>query len=170
MPEATLAAPPAAAPPSAINPKFIVPFVNSVRNVFTTMVGATTTIERPHVKTAPAVSYDVSSVIGFSGDIVGSVVVSFQKQAALKLVAAFAGAELTFESADFADAIGELANMIAGSAKKDLEVKASISVPSVIIGTGHIIARLSDVPCIVIPCSTPVGDFAIEVSIRQVIK
>lgn len=167
MPEATLTAPHAA--PASINPKFIVPFVNSVRNVFTTMVGATTTIARPHVKTAPAVSYDVSSVIGFSGDIVGSVVVSFQKVAAMKLVAAFAGAELDFASPDFADAIGELANMIAGSAKKDLEVKASISVPSVIIGAGHIIARLSDVPCIVIPCSTPVGDFAIEVSIRQVI-
>ena len=168
MPEATLSAPRAA--PSAINPKFIVPFVNSVRNVFSTMVGATTTIARPHVKSAPAVSYDVSSVIGFSGDIVGSVVVSFQKEAAMKLVASFAGAELPFESADFADAIGELANMIAGSAKKDLEVKASISVPSVIIGSGHIIARLSDVPCIVIPCTTAAGNFAIEVNIKQVAK
>jgi hypothetical protein len=40
-------------------------------------------------------------------------------------------------------------------------------VPSVIIGSGHQIARLSDVPCVVIPCTSPVGDFAVEVNIKQ---
>jgi len=69
---------------------------------------------------------------------------------------------------DFADAIGELANMIAGSAKKDLGHTASISVPNVVIGGGHIIARLSEVPCLVIPCRTPVGNFAVEVNIKTV--
>jgi CheY-specific phosphatase CheX len=57
--------------------------------------------------------------------------------------------------------------MIAGSAKKDLGAVASITVPSVIIGAGHVIARLSDVPCIVIPCGTPVGEFAVEVNISR---
>jgi chemotaxis protein CheX len=62
--------------------------------------------------------------------------------------------------------VGELANMIAGGAKKDLGCVASISCPSVVIGPGHTIARLSDVPCIVIPCKTPVGDFAVEINIK----
>lgn len=151
-----------------INPRLIVPFVNSVRAVFSTMVGVVTTVERPHLKSQPEPSYDVSSIIGFSGEFVGSVVVSFQKDASLKLVEAFAGNPIAFGTPDFADAIGELANMIAGSAKKDLGAMASITVPNVILGTGHMIARLSDVPCIVIPCKTPVGDFAVEVSIKQV--
>lgn len=158
----------AAAKPATINPKLIVPFVNSARTVFSTMVGIETTVKRPHVKGNPSPSYDVSGLIGFSGEVIGSVVVSFQREAAIKLVSAFTGSEIQPESPDFADAVGELANMIAGSAKKDLGAVASITVPSVIIGTGHMVARLSDVPCIVIPCSTPVGDFAVEVNIKQV--
>ena len=180
MPEATVMPPaadasaPAAATATApkagptINPKLIVPFVNSARTVFSTMVGMETTVQRPHVKGSPSTSYDVSGLIGFSGEVIGSVVVSFQRAAAIKLVSAFAGMEIAPESPDFADAVGELANMIAGSAKRDLGATASITVPSVIIGAGHIIARLSDVPCIVIPCSTPVGEFAVEVNIKQV--
>jgi chemotaxis protein CheX len=162
------AAPAPAAAPAAINPKLIVPFVNSARTVFSTMCNITATVQRPHVKGTPSTSYDVSGLIGFSGEVIGSVVVSFQRAAAIKIVSAFTGMDIQPESPDFADAIGELTNMIAGSAKKDLGCVASITVPSVVIGTGHVIARLSDVPCIVIPCSTPVGEFAVEVNIKQV--
>jgi chemotaxis protein CheX len=150
-----------------INPKLIVPFVNSVRNVFNTMVGVQTTVERPTIKTGAAVSYDISAIIGFSGQIIGSVVVSFQMAAALSLASAFAGIEIAADSPDFPDAIGELANMIAGSAKKDLGAAASIACPSVVMGPNHVIARLRGVPCLVIPCKTPVGDFAVEVNMKQ---
>jgi chemotaxis protein CheX len=160
MPTVQLATP-------AINPKLIVPFVNSVRAVFSTMVGVTTTVGRPMLKVDPSPTHDVSSIIGFSGHVTGSVVVSFQQEAAIKLASAFAGAEILPDSPDFADAIGELANMIAGNAKKDLGGSANISVPNVIIGRGHTVARLSGVPCIVIPCQTPVGDFTVEVNVKQ---
>ena len=153
-------------PVATINPKLIVPFVNSVRNVFSTMVKVQTTVERPHVKHQAGPNYDVSGIIGFSGDITGSVVVSFQASCALKLVEAFAGVAVTMDSPDFCDAIGELANMVAGAAKKDLGAAANISVPSVVIGAGHTIARLSGVPCVVIPVTTPVGNFAVEVNIK----
>lgn len=159
-----------ASPAGALNPKLIVPFVNAVRNVFATMVRVPATIERPHVKPNPSPTYDVSSIIGFSGEIVGSCVVSFQLSAAKKLVAAFAQCEIEETSPDFADALGELCNMIAGGAKKDLGVVASISTPSVVMGPGHTVARLRDVPCLIVPCKTEVGDFAVEISIKQVAK
>ena len=158
-------APAKAAP--VLDPKLIVPFVQSVRNVFQTMVNIETTVERPHVKSEPCPSYDVSAIIGFHGDVVGNVVISLQMGAAKKLVASFAGMEMEPGSADFVDAVGELANMIAGGAKKHLGNAASISVPSVIVGKGHQIARLSDVPCLVIPCTTAVGNFAVEVNIKK---
>lgn len=160
MSTAQLAAP-------AINPKLIVPFVNSVRAVFSTMVGVPTTVGRPTLKADPLPTHDVSSIIGFSGQVAGSVVVSFQKEAAVKLASAFAGAEIQPGTPDFADAIGELANMIAGNAKKDLGGAANITVPNVIIGPGHSVARLSGVPCVVIPCQTPVGNFTVEVNVKQ---
>jgi chemotaxis protein CheX len=157
----------ASAQRQGINVKLIVPFINSTRSVFSKMLNTTATIQRPSVKMVPVPQFDVSAIIGFSGHIVGSVVVSFPMATALKTVAAFAGVEMEASSADFADAVGELANMIAGGAKKDLGADASISCPSVIIGAGHSIARLRDVPCLAIPCDSGFGSFVIEVSIKE---
>ncbi|HUB24023.1 MAG TPA: chemotaxis protein CheX [Tepidisphaeraceae bacterium] len=153
---------------ASLSTKLIVPFLTSVQSVFAMMVKVEAKAGRPFLKTDAAVTHDVSSIIGFSGEIVGNVVVSFPTTVAEKLASAFAGTPLTVKDADFADALGELANMIVGGAKKHLGVSASITCPSVIIGTGHHLARLRDVPCVVIPCATPVGDFAVEVNIKQV--
>ena len=155
-------------PPQTIEPKLIVPFVNSVRSVLSSMAGVETTTDRPRLKTTGGPEYDYSGIISFSGSIVGTVVVSFHRDAAIKVVAAFAGCDVAPDTADFADAIGELANMIAGAAKKDLGSAASISVPSVVMGRGHIIGRPGDIPCVVVPCKTAFGDFAVEVSIKSV--
>jgi chemotaxis protein CheX len=155
-------------PPESLDPKLIVPLVNSIRAVFSTMVKLEVTICRPHVKCSPAPTYDVSGIIGLSGEIIGSIVVSFQMAAAAKIVSAFAGTTLEPTSSDFPDAVGELANMIAGGAKKAFGGLADITVPNVIIGSGHTVARLTDVPCVVIPCQTPAGEFAVEVSIKKV--
>jgi len=156
-------------PKPTINVKLIVPFINSVRNLFSTMLGMQATVQRPSVKVVPVPLYDVSAIIGFSGEIVGSVVVSFPQKTAIAVASAFAGAPLALSDPDFADAIGELANMIAGGAKKDLGANASITCPSVIIGSGHVIARLRDVPCLAIPCDLPDGGaLVIEISIKEV--
>jgi chemotaxis protein CheX len=156
--------------PASLDPKLIVPLINSIRAVFSTMVKLEVTIQRPHVKTPPVPPSDVSGIIGLSGDFIGSIVVSFQMEAAARIASLFAGTTLAPDSPDFPDAIGELANMIAGGAKKSFGGMANITVPNVVIGDGHTIARLSDVPCLVIPCQTPVGSFAAEVSIKKVQK
>lgn len=169
MPVIPQCTPVAAAQPPRLSSKMILPFVESTRKVLATMLKVESTVLPPRLKDSPVASHDVSGIIGFGGEIVGSVVLTFQRATARKLVEAFAGADLDPTCPDFADAIGELANMIVGSAKKDLGLKAVITVPTVIIGAGHIIARLSGVPCIVIPCTTPWGDFAVEVNIKPVV-
>jgi chemotaxis protein CheX len=151
-----------------MNPKLIAAFVNSTQNVLKTMVQVDSKIGKPSQKFDPQPSYDVSGIVGFSGEVVGSVVISFREQSALDIVEAFCGEKLDLRSEDFADAVGELSNMIAGNAKKDFGLKAYIGIPSVIIGSGHSVARLRDVPCVVIPCTSKVGDFAVEVNIKQV--
>src|SRR4051812_28138728 len=107
-----VAASPGSSPPPSLDPRLIVPLVNSIRAVFSTMVKVEVTILRPHLKDSPAVTYDVSGIIGLSGELVGSIVVSFQMDAAAKLVSAFAGMPLDPKGPDFPDAVGELANMI----------------------------------------------------------
>ena len=119
------------------------------------------------VPQSAAPNYDVSGIIGFSGDLVGSAILSFCADTAAGVVTAFTGSVLEINSPDFADAIGELANMVAGRAKRDLGGNASITVPNVIVGRGFSITGLSSVPCLIIPCRTKVGEFAVQICIKQ---
>ncbi len=151
----------------SIDAKLVIPFVNAVREVFQKMAGVEATIQKPYLKMERKSTHSICGIIGFSGGITGSVVVTFSNSAAQKLVEAFAGMALEIGSSDFADAIGELANMVAGTAKRSLGQLASISVPSVIIGDGFAVASMSGVPCLVIPCTCSYGDFAVEVSIKK---
>ena len=144
-------------------------FLDATRNVLATMAGIDVQLGAPHEKEEPETTYDVSAIVGFSGDVAGSVVVSFSRGTALAIVEAFAGIALDVDDLDFADAVGELGNMIAGNAKKEFGCNASISVPSVVIGTGHTVARLRDVPCMIIPGACAAGQFAVEVNIRTTV-
>lgn len=152
-----------------MDPAFITPFIASIQNVFSTMMQLPVTIGEPHLKSEGNLSYDVSGIIGMTGDVVGSVVVSFPSSTAVACVALFSGTKLAPDHPDFADAIGELVNMISGGAKGMFQgkKKVSISCPSVVMGRSHIVARQKDVPCIVIPCTTDCGELVIEVSIRE---
>lgn len=152
-----------------ISPRLLHAFTSSIQNVMSMMVGLEVTIDEPVIKNnIPTPLYDVSAIIGFSGEVTGSVAISFREKAAVGVIEAFCGEALEMHSEDFADAAGELANMVAGNAKKNFGLEASISIPSVIIGPGHSVARLSDVPCIILPCRTDIGDFAVEINIKAV--
>lgn len=151
-----------------MDPNFIKPFVASIQNVFGTMLQLPVTVGEPRIKSGSAPEHDISGIIGMSGDVTGNVVLSLKLDAAVSIVALFCGQKLEPTSADFADAVGELVNMVSGNAKamfKDRKVQ--ISCPSVVIGGNHQIARPSDVPCVVIPCHTDCGEVTIEIAIRE---
>lgn len=149
---------------------YITPFITSLQNVFTTMLQLQVTPGEPHIKTASSTTYDVSGIIGMSGEVIGSIVLSFESDTAERVVALFCGEQIETGSVDFADAVGELVNMISGNAKAAFpqnHKKVSISCPSVVVGKSHIIAVQKDTPCVVIPCTCDCGDMAIEVAIRE---
>ena len=154
-----------------MDPTLISPFVKSVQNVFATMLQLPVEVEDPKIKDGKSTTYDVSAIIGMSGDCVGSVVLSFEQESALRIVALFTGAEASVDSSDFADAVGELVNMISGGAKAMFEGrKASISTPSVVLGANHVVSSQKDVPTIVLPCVTDCGRFAIEIAIQDQVE
>ena len=104
-------------------------------------------------------------MIGFSGDAAGSVVLNFSFETASKIATAFAGAEMAPEHPDFADAIGEQANMVAGGAKSQFEgLNISISLPNVSVGPNHNVSASKSTPRIVIPCTTDAGTVKVEVA------
>jgi chemotaxis protein CheX len=151
-----------------VDSNYITPFIKSVQNVFETMLQLPVRIGEPSLKRSGAPSYDVSGIIGMSGDVEGSIVLSFPTATAERVVSLFVGDDMEHAHADFPDAVGELVNMISGGAKAQFSGKSvSISCPSVVVGKAHAVHGAKDVVCIHLPCQTDCGDFAVEVSIKQ---
>lgn len=147
---------------------YILPFIKSVQNVFETMLQLPVQTGTPALKQADEPSYDVSGIIGMSGDIEGTVVLSFPIATAERVVSLFTGTDLAHSHEDFPDAVGELVNMISGGAKAKFTGKhVSISCPSVVIGQDHVVHNRKDVVTITIPCQSDVGNFSVEVSMRM---
>jgi chemotaxis protein CheX len=147
--------------------RFINPFIASTKTVFKTMVATEITIGKPYVIRAnEELAADVSAVIGMSGDAVGCVVLSLPMQTACNIASKFAGVELHRDHPDFGDALGELANMVAGQAKAKFEgLSVSISLPSVIIGSDHVVSQSRAKPRLALPCTSDLGGFTVEVAL-----
>lgn len=142
-------------------------FIKAIRTVFQTMAQVEVSVLDPYVKTAIREPYDVSGIIGFTGALHGSAILSFSQATAMELVARFAGMRIEPNTADFADAVGELTNMVAGTAKSMLGETAGISTPLVVIGASHSMPPLRDLPCLVIPCRCAFGEFSIELNVKR---
>jgi chemotaxis protein CheX len=146
---------------------FVNPFLKATTDTFKTMMGIDPQMGKPIVKNTSEHHYDVSGVIGISGEAQGSIAISFSKLAALKTASKMLGVELKIVGPELTDAIGEIANIIAGYAKQYLtQFKVSISLPNVIIGSGHELVAPTGISAIVIPYKCELGEFAVEVALK----
>jgi chemotaxis protein CheX len=150
-----------------MNVTFINPFLVAVQNIFDTMIDLSFSLGQPALKKEPIPSYEVSGIIGLSGSVSGCVVINLSKELALKLASALLDEAFTELNDDCTDAIGEIANMIAGNAKTDFPVEnTSISVPSVVVGK-HKMTYPSGVPIVSIPCETSGGQLVIDIALKE---
>lgn len=149
--------------------KDITPFVRSLGNVFSTMLQVHVTAEAPRLKDPTNPCFDVSGIIGLSEDVAGAVVLSFPSDTAERIVELLGGVRLDVDDPDFADAVGELVNMVAGGAKAEFEDRRiSISCPSVVVGANHRVFQKKNSPIIEIPCDCECGAFSLLVSMKPV--
>jgi chemotaxis protein CheX len=154
-----------------MDPSYITHFMQSIQNLFSTMLQLEVKLLEPTLKQDPVPSCDISGIIGLSGDVVGSVVFSLPTETATMVVSRFTGEDATGMSNETcSDAIGELVNMISGGAKAKFEGRnINMSCPSVIIGKNHTVAIQKEIPCVVIPCETECGSFCVEIAIKDLV-
>ncbi len=150
-----------------MNVKYINPFLTSIKSIFDTMVDVPFNLGKPLLKNDEMPLYEISGIIGLSGDVTGCVVINLSRPVAFQLASALIGEEVNKIDGDCTDAIGEIANMVAGGAKKNFpDGNNSISVPSIVIGR-HQTVYPSGVPIISLPCETPAGRMVIDVGLKE---
>jgi chemotaxis protein CheX len=106
----------------------------AVGEVFATMIG----VACAEVGEGPQVEGEtVCALIGLAGAITGNVAVQAGKVAAMRISACLTGAEPETVDAMVRDALGEVANMVAGAWKgydAELASRCLLSTPTVIVG------------------------------------
>lgn len=145
------------------------PFIQATVQTFAAMVEMKVAPGRIRLKQPGSGSYDVSGVIGLSGGAKGSVSLSFPRATAQGVVASFLGDKQPTAN-QMSDAIGELANIVAGAAKRDLsKFKLTISLPTVILGSRHCLTEPGGAVAVLIPFGCPAGGFDLTVSFTSLI-
>ncbi len=148
--------------------EFINPFVKATYDVFSTMLNCQLSRGELSLNSGFQPDYDVSGVIGLTGKASGSVVVSLEKGVALSATEALIGSTADTLNEDVVDAVGELTNMIAGSAKAALaNLEMSISLPNVIAGKNHVISFGSTAQTICVPFTCTWGKLSVEVGLAD---
>jgi len=153
----------------SIDVNLINPFITATQNALETMTMMKIVKKDLFLKDDYRMFGDISGVMGLSGDAEGSVVISLPQALALKIFAKMVGEEeKTAIDDDVKDAVGEVINVISGQAKGALantKYHFIISLPSVVIGTGHEISHRSGTPCIAVTFECAGEVFAIQVSL-----
>ncbi len=145
------------------------PFLRSLANTFSTMLGCEVERGDLQMRSEQVTPYPISGVIGLSGKAVGTVVINLSEEVAVKAASAMLMMEINEINDDVVDAVGELANMVAGAAKTELEeYELSVSLPNVITGRNHDIHFPSNSTPITVPFDSPWGPLRLEVGLETV--
>lgn len=143
------------------------PFINSLTTTFQTMLDCKMTRGQLTLSDSLATLYEVNGIIGLSGKAVGTVILSFEAQLAIKAASVMLMTEASEIDTDVTDAVGELTNMVAGSAKAKLEkYELSIGLPSVIVGKPMHVNFPSSVRPIVVPFTCDWGTMIMQVGLE----
>ena len=155
---------------AGLSVEMINPFIVATIDIIDTVAMLKLKRGKLELKENSTVAYDVSGIIGITGEAVGSIALSFPKKTAIVAVSNFIGEEVLGIDADTTDAIGELTNMVAGRAKQifsESGVKLKISTPNVVVGKNHTIVSPKNAPSIVIPFESDAGELAMQVSLMS---
>jgi len=144
------------------------PFITATKNVLETMAFIKVTPGKPYLKKEFTATGDVSSIVGLTGSPNGSFSISFEKKVILKIVSNMFGEEITTFNDDVAEAAGEIANMVSGQARQELEVGGYLldgSIPSVVTGENHELRHITEGPKIAVPFEEKEsgGKFTLEI-------
>ena len=128
--------------------QYIQPFIEGSEDVFRDLCNTKVTAGRPFFVSKDEFEsiWDISGIIGLSGEANGAVAISLKDDTAFQLTNILTGKEYSSIDSDVTDVLGEIVNIIAGNVKNIFEKKhrIKITMPSIIKGKAHSIVWPSE--------------------------
>ena len=145
--------------------------MRDVKDIFGTMVGLEDLLHLP-IQIDPVTNFTdcISSLVGLAGTYNGLVSLHMPSGLAIRATSCMLGMEVTEINDDVNDAMGEIANMIAGSFKQHLSTSGmdiQISTPSVIHGKEYVISLGSNPEQIAVRFATDDDWFMVAVAFEE---
>jgi chemotaxis protein CheX len=120
-------------------------FVDSVRHYFKVTTGEEPKITSAFLATGDVEGYEYNGIVSFAGDYSGQVMVSMPGQLLREML--LLQGETDLSEGNLLDAVGEIANTLAGNARKELGSGLDISVPVKLMGPTGVRAKVRERPC-----------------------
>ena len=120
------------------------PFVEAMNRTFKYMAGEELVNGTYEEWNGARIFADVTAIMGLSGEQKGSLVLTVTEKAAIHLTSIITGKDVTLDDRLITDTIGELINIIVGSAQRNSRVKFDFSVPVAIKGKHHEVRAVSE--------------------------
>lgn len=140
------------------------PFLSSVGHTLLTMLDLHPTRRAVTLGGMRKPGRMFTAVIGISGQWCGAIAMSFPPQTALGCTRRMLGAEFTGGDEQIIDAVAEITNVIAGSAKArfDCNPPLQLGLPTVVEGTGYNLKYPSKSVWLDVAFDSEAGDFVME--------
>lgn len=119
----------------------------AAREVFELMLGCPLTVG----ETAPEANLDITSMVGLAGKLCGVLSVRCDGKSAALMASKMLGIAVDKVGAEMSDALGEIANMVAGNFKNKISGLGDgcmLSPPTVITGSDYNMYSLADSPAV----------------------
>ncbi len=145
------------------------PVYEATKQIMKTMVDLDISREPISVSDGMVPSKEANVVLGVTGDLKGSILFSFPKQMVLNMVSSMSGLELDTIDQFVSSAMGEIANIIGGTAVTKLSENGyicDITPPQIFIGEYKSISMASQ-KSIILPIMTEIGKFEVIIILKE---
>jgi len=144
--------------------------VEVTREIFETMVMVDVTPGEPLTEHVSRFTCSLTAMVGFAGFKQGNLAIHTPDPVARGLTGDFLGMEVDEINEDVQDAMGELANMLAGSLKPfiaDNGEKVELSLPSVVYGEEYTLTVINKADWMIVPFTVSHGDFLVCLELKK---
>jgi len=153
-----------------VDVQYVNPFVESVQELFSTMLGCEAKRGKVGLVDGKGNPRDVTALIGLSGRASGMLTISFPIETALAIAGRMLGIELKVIDSSVSDAVAEMANIVAGSAKAKLtnddQEPIDLGLPTVVRGNSYAVDYPSHATWLEVPFTSELGDISMRVTFR----
>lgn len=152
--------------------KIVNPFIRSVCDTFSTMLGAEA--QRGQLalsRNGSGKATEIVAFIGLAGDAKGTVALSIPSKTAIAVVERLLGSDQCYIDDNVRDCVAELVNIIAGGAKAELSEglakPLTLSLPTVVRGNGFEIEYPQNTVWLEVPFDSELGSFTLRVTMEK---